>query len=438
MDNNSKGKLIIVNISEIIHELMRKVWLMIIIGVALAAVGMMYANMQKGPEVPMYKATTKMYMASNASTFGQTSIPNYLEMVKSRKVLENVIEKLGLNMSYAELSGCISSSSPSGTSMLYLSVVFPDPEWAKKITDELVVASASYALEIIGSTPPIVYEEAYASGYAYNTFYVSATKYALIGGVAGVILGCGLILTLYFLKDRFDTPSKVEDRARIKLLAFVAREGKRKKEPNEEQACRCLINNLYTNGSKERLIAFASTSDKEGRSEMASAFADSLTSFGKNVLLLDLTTEASESKDAKDRRREVINYLKGESTIDELIEKSETTADKIYGGSDYGIVCELYTNDKFDELLQWCKTAYDYVLVNIPALENHAESDIIAKNIECVVLVLSAKKSSVLQTKKVVKQLLDGSVKVIGAVLGDVNVQKNRYFKRVYKKYLES
>ena len=103
-----------------------------------------------------------------AFSLGQSTMPNYVELMKSRPVLEGVIEKFGLNMSYSELLGCLSTSSISGTAMMTVTIVFPDPEWAKAIVDEVALESSAYALEVMGMSPPTIYEESIVATRPYN------------------------------------------------------------------------------------------------------------------------------------------------------------------------------------------------------------------------------------------------------------------------------
>lgn len=428
MDKNLKGNLIIINVSEIIHVLLRWVWLAVLAGGACAAVLGMYAASMAASNVPMYKTTTKLYIT-------EMSIPDYMEMVESRPVLETVISELGLNMSHSELKGCISDNTPAGTSTLWLSVVFPDPEWAKAVADELVVVSASYALDIMGGAPPVVYEEASVPTRAYNTVYASATKYGVIGFVAGFILVCGLVFVWYFLKNRFDTPSKVEDRLRVKLLAFIARNKKGKEQPDMVRACRHFVSRMHSEGVAAEILSFVSVSDTEGRTELVSGFAECLEEFGKKVVYIDMTSEVIA---AEEQSKPGLNdYLSGKCSLEELVSENKDSADKISVGTNVGLVCELYASNEFENLLQELKNKYDYVLINVPAMENHMEAELITKKTEATVIALSSKGSNIFKTKKLVKNLDKQSINVLGAVLTDVKVQKNRYFKKTYKMFLE-
>jgi len=434
MDDNLKGKLIIINVSEIIHVVLRKVWLILAVGVIFAAVGGAYAGMVAKSNVPMYRTTTKLYMASTSSYgSGQATIPNYIQMVESRPVLEGVITNLGLNMTYNELLGCISDTTPTGTNMLWLSVAFPDPEWAKRVADELVKVSAAYALEIMGCVPPIVYEEAGVPVRAYNTVYASTMKYAVLGFAGGVILAGCFVLAMYFLKDRFDTPSKVEDRLRTKLRAFTVRN--KNNGLTNEQAFKGFMNSLYSDEINTKVLPFVSDSDKEGRDELVAELAETLSEYERNVLLLDFVKDISDEQVANGKQN-LRTYLAGNCYLDDII-CSEENIDVVYGGDNSGIVCEVYAGTQFDTVLSELSEKYDHVLVNVPAMENHMEAAVIVKKVGSAILVLSAKTSSVFKSKKLLKKLEAQSVDVQGAILLDVKIQGKAYYRRTYKMFME-
>ena len=240
MDNALKiSNLIIIRVDEVIHWVMKRIIWILLAGVILAAVGGAYATTKTS--VPMYRTTTKLYVtgvqtavpSANSFVLGKQVISNYVELMESRPVLEDVINTLGLNMSPSQLASCISQSVPSDTCMLEVTVVFPDAQWAKTVADELIVVSAEYAVEIMGCNPPTVYEEAVVPTAPYNTTAAPIVMYAAIGGVAGVALAGILVLFTYFLNSKFDTPGKASDKLASPVWAVVPKEEKYRRNAGE-------------------------------------------------------------------------------------------------------------------------------------------------------------------------------------------------------------
>lgn len=442
MDKNLKGKLIIINVSEIIHIVMSKVWIIVAVAVVFGTLGATYAGISARSGVPMYKATAKLYMSGGTAsvtassiTLGQAVIPNYMEIVESRPVLESVIANLGLNMTTAELKRCISDTTPSGTNMLWISVVFPDAEWAKRVTDELVIESASYALEIMGCVPPIVYEEASVPTSAYNMVSASFVMYGALGACVGIAVAGGLLLMCYFLNNKFDSPAKVDDRLRVKLRAFIARNDNGEGKPTAAQACEHFIDSLYADGVQAKVLAFSSVTDGECRDEVVKSFANELCNYGKSVLILDLAGDSVDKEGTS--LTGYVDFVQGKCGFESMILKEEGCADKVVRGNSKGFIGEMYGDERFDEVIAQFEELYDYVFVNVPALDMHREAMLIAKKVGNVVIVLSALNSKIAKCKKQRELFVEQDVSVLGAVLGDVEVQNNRYFEKTYKLFLQ-
>ena len=105
-----KNNVIVVRVAEVIRLVVKKLWLIVLVGALLATAGFGCGTMMKAE--PMYMTSAKIYVTGvEASTpsaaglsLGQQVLNNYIEILKSRPVLEEVIEKLSLNMSYKELA----------------------------------------------------------------------------------------------------------------------------------------------------------------------------------------------------------------------------------------------------------------------------------------------------------------------------------------------
>ena len=93
-----------------------------------------------------------MYILSQETTLtsladlqiGSQLTKDYEVIVRSRPILEDVIQNLGLNMSHQDLEKKISINNPTDTRILSISVTDPDPVMAKTIVDEVANASSEY------------------------------------------------------------------------------------------------------------------------------------------------------------------------------------------------------------------------------------------------------------------------------------------------------
>ena len=101
---------------------------------------------------PQYQSTSQMYVLSKEKTLnsladlqiGSQLTKDYKIMIQSRPVLEEVIEKLGLNINYKQLRKKLKVDNPLDTRILSLTVTDPNPENAKEIVNQIALSSSKY------------------------------------------------------------------------------------------------------------------------------------------------------------------------------------------------------------------------------------------------------------------------------------------------------
>ena len=130
-----------IDLAELFWVLWRKLPLMIAVGLftALLAFGG-----SKFLMTPTYQSVTKIYILNkqdsssanvtyNDLQAGTQLVKDYSELIKSRFVLEAVIEQLDLPISYEQLSGKVAVSTPTDTRVISITVTDSSPVMAMKI-----------------------------------------------------------------------------------------------------------------------------------------------------------------------------------------------------------------------------------------------------------------------------------------------------------------
>ena len=96
---------------------------------------------------PMYQSHTTVILGGNDKdstsltqndvTLNKNLVDTYAEVVKSRRVLEQVISSLHLNMSYEQLEGMVSVVSVNNTEIIKIKVISENANKARVIADEI-------------------------------------------------------------------------------------------------------------------------------------------------------------------------------------------------------------------------------------------------------------------------------------------------------------
>ncbi len=176
--------------------------------------------------VPQYSSTAMMYILSKETTLtsladlqiGAQLTNDYQVIVKSRPVLEDVIQRLNLNQSYEQLSGRLTIGNPNNTRILTVSIEDANPQLAKDIVDTVAKVSSDYIADTMEMVPPKIIEEGTVATQKTNP---SVTKNTMIGALVGAVFACAIIVIRFLLNDAVTTSDDVEKYLGISVLASV-------------------------------------------------------------------------------------------------------------------------------------------------------------------------------------------------------------------------
>lgn len=152
-----------IDLLEIGYALWKKIWLIILAAIVVGAGAGIYSKVIL---MPVYRSVSTMFVLSKETTLtsladlqiGSQLTNDYKVVITSRPVLQQVIDKIGLNMSYKELRRMIEIENPSSTRILSIAVEDTDPVRAKSIADEVAKTSSEYIADIMEMIPPKIIE----------------------------------------------------------------------------------------------------------------------------------------------------------------------------------------------------------------------------------------------------------------------------------------
>ena len=195
---------------------------------------------------PTYKSTAKMYVVSasknsvvdlDALNIGTSLTADYEQLMLSYPVLEQVINKLNLDMDSDTLAKMITLENPTDTRILNINVVSTDPKSARDIANTLMDVSVDYLPKTMSTNAPTVAQKAKLADHKDGPSY---TKYTVIGALAGAFLYCMYLVVKYLMDDTIHTADDMEKYFDIVPLAVIpdvselASEKQQKKEKLEK------------------------------------------------------------------------------------------------------------------------------------------------------------------------------------------------------------
>lgn len=176
---------------------------------------------------PTYKSTAKMYVVSasknsvvdlDALNIGTSLTADYEQLMLSYPVLEQVINKLNLDMDSDTLAKMITLENPTDTRILNINVVSTDPKSARDIANTLMDVSVDYLPKTMSTNAPNVAQKAKLADHKDGPSY---TKYTMIGALAGAFLYCMYLIVKYLMDDTIHTADDMEKYFDIVPLAVI-------------------------------------------------------------------------------------------------------------------------------------------------------------------------------------------------------------------------
>ena len=207
-----------IDLGGIFSMILRHIKLIIILILLFIILGVIYVKVIKVPEytssatlILVSKNSSSNDSATNSTTMAtdlsvnSRLVSTYSELIKSKTVLRQVEENLGIDQNYEEtLRKNISVTSESNTELIKISVTDKDPKLAYNVANEITKVSASKVQEIYNINNVHIVDNAKIPNEPSND---DNTKEILLSAVIGLIVAILYIV----LKNAFDTTIKDEN-----------------------------------------------------------------------------------------------------------------------------------------------------------------------------------------------------------------------------------
>lgn len=443
---------------------------LVIIMVFFICVGIVYSFAYNKPK---YKSYTKIALTqvSNENDLDSTNsitqtditmnknlLDTYTEVIKSKKVLREVIQNLALDVDHEELAKMISTSTADNSTILKIEVSSLTSQFSKDVANEIAKVFSKQVKEIYNISNVNILDEAEKAEEPYNINHV---KDMLIFTVIGIFASVGVVLIVYMLDTTIKQEEDIEESAQLPSLGTIpllekddiTSKTKNRREKRAEkrlngvdmpttEAFRTLRTNLTFAQKNQKIknILVTSSYSGEGKSYVSSNLAVALARSNKKILIIDadmrkgrqntifkvgnskgLSNFLSETKVVN--AETVSRYIKTTSIPDVHI---ITSGDRPTNPS------ELLSSRKMIELLQVLDEIYDMVIIDGTPSILVSDSVAIAKFVDNVIIVVAHKVTKIDNLLKVKKLLENVGAKITGVVLNKYPMEESSYKEKYY------
>lgn len=216
-----------INLSEVYSYFKTKILWILIAVVVIVILGNIFTILTR---TPMYQSNTTIVLVSEKKSeegdvidyqLSQNLIGTYSQIIKSRNVLNQVINNLKLKSSASELANYISASSIDATDIIQISVDYSNAKDAQKITDEVATVFAKEVKDIYDLENVTILDKAELAKDPYNVNYL---KDNVIYLVIGLVLSFGVVFVMYYFDTSIKSSEVVEEKLGLTVIGIVPKE----------------------------------------------------------------------------------------------------------------------------------------------------------------------------------------------------------------------
>ena len=360
-------------------------------------------------KVPVYTTSTTVLLVKNESdtesitqndiTLNQKLVSTYRQIIKSKRVLNQVIKDLDLKYDYEKLYDEVNVTSMEDTEILKITVTDKNPNMAVNIANSIAKVFNSEITEIYNINNVSIIDEAELEIDPSNNNLVRDMVLAIL---VGFILSSGVIFVIFYFDDTLRDTNYIENDIKLPLIGKVYKDNNKidllvEEKPNAlaSESIRTLRTNLQFSSVDEELKTLLVTSSlpSEGKSFVSANLAISFAQNGKKVLLVDCDLR-------KGRQHKIfgVDGSKGLSSLlisdinrfDSYVEKTNIkNLSIIPRGVFPPNPSELLNSKKNSKLIELLKQKYDIVIFDGAPVMGLSDSLILSSLVDKVILVTS-------------------------------------------------
>lgn len=221
--NNEENE--VIDLVEILYAIRQHLLEVILATVVAAIIGFAASKFLMTPQYSssaMMIVNTRQDVTSNVTSDQINSatklVSTYSIIIKSDTVLQQVIDNLGLNLTYAQLNKRVTVAAVDDTQVMKITVQSDSPEWARQVCEQIITVAPDVIKEAVeaGSVKVI-------SNPSLATEPVSPNikKNTMLAAAVGFVLVIGIIVLQVLLDNKINTEEDVTKYLDMTVLGVI-------------------------------------------------------------------------------------------------------------------------------------------------------------------------------------------------------------------------
>ena len=396
---------------------------------------------------PDYINDNGINLSSNELSQASSLLSSYMQILKSRSFLTDVIEEAGLDDRYytpSRLMENIASQAVSGTAVFKVAVYDTNPYNAMLIANTIGKLAPDKIVSIVKSGGIEILDEAVLPTRPNKS--TSVTLMILVGVAGGIILSAVWFLLRGLMDTRYRRLYEVEDMFNIPILGTVPLIEKKTEDgkpdiilsPESEFVLKEAYNDIRTNllflgGNNCPVFAVTGADYSEGKTTNSINVAISFSMMGKKTLLIDADLRngniAEEFKITE--KLGLSDYLANLS--DFIINRSvKPGLDVITTGTIPPNPTDLLLSDRWKNMIMNLRDQYDVIIIDTPSIGVVADGVEVNNVADAFIVVIREMVSRFEREELIVRRLEAVGANICGFIYNGISVKSEDFNHKEY------
>lgn len=221
--NNEENE--VIDLVEILYAIRQHLLEVVLATVVAAIIGFAASKFLMTPQYSssaMMIVNTRQDVTSNVTSDQINSatklVSTYSIIIKSDTVLQQVIDNLGLNLTYAQLNKRVTVAAVDDTQVMKITVQSDSPEWARQVCEQIITVAPDVIKEAVEAGSVKVISNA---SLATEPVSPNIKKNTMLAAAVGFVLVIGIIVLQVLLDNKINTEEDVTKYLDMTVLGVI-------------------------------------------------------------------------------------------------------------------------------------------------------------------------------------------------------------------------
>lgn len=377
--------------------------------------------------------TVKLYINENYRN--GIMIPTYIEFIKTREFLNEVIKETNSNIKYEQLLPNLLVTTITNTNYINIQYTGVDSKNVEEVLSVIVDNFINKVNKFESYITVDVVDKVNVTTIIEST---NVAKIIILAAIDGLILGVGLAFVLECINRTYRTKGEMERDLEINAFGVIP---KRKNNKNislinlssnniEREAYNSIIVKMRRLNKEQSVKTFmvSSSLKGEGVTTVASNLALALSNVNSKVLLIDTNFKYSDINNVFNisNKAGLNDVITNNRKVEEVIINYSNSLDILLSGTKIENQFEAFEKYDINKLLLELKEKYDVVIIDTESIQSSPVTQLLTTIVDGVIVVVRAEKVNKQSVKNTLSSIAELGGRIVGVILNSADTFRNK------------